>query len=107
MLGRGDEDGIDGGIVQELAVIRAGLRGGGEFGCVSEAAGVDVGEGGELGAGAGDGFAGELRAAVAHADDADAKAVVGAEDTSGETTGETRGHVADEFSSGLHDSIQV
>ena len=53
---------------------------GDEFGCVREAAGVDIGEGREFGAGAGDGFAGELRAAVAHADDADAEAVVRAED---------------------------
>ena len=103
MLRRGDQDGIERRIVEHLPVIRVCLRAGCELRRVGEAAGVDIGEGGEFGIGTGDGLARELRAAVADADDADAEPVVRAEHASSrETTGETRGHVADEVSSGLH-----
>ena len=104
MLRRGDQDGIDATDRRAAAGNRhTSSRAGREFRGVGEAAGVDIGEGGEFGVRAGNGFARELRAAVAHADDADAEAVVRAENTaSRETAGEARGHVADEVASGLH-----
>ena len=64
---------------------------------------VDIRKSGEFDLRAGDGLTRQLCAAVTHADDTDAQSIVCAENlSSGETTGETRGHVADEVSSGLH-----
>ena len=107
MLRSGDEDGVKRWIVEKLTVIGVRSRGGREFQGVFEAARVNVGKSRDLGGGAGEGFAGELRAAVANADDADADAVVCAENAaSGERAGQAGSDVADEVPSGLHRHLE-
>ena len=108
MLRGGDEDGVERRIVEQSAGNRRTSSRRARASGVVEAAGVDIGERREFDVGTGDGFARELRAAVANADDADAEAVVRAENAAGrETAGQARGHVADEVSSGLHGSHSV
>src|SRR5579863_589972 len=106
MLRGSDEDGIERRIVEHLTVVCVALCVRRQFGCVGEAARVDIGERCEFRPRAGNGLPPELRAPVANADDAYAEPFVCAENSSSrETTGETRGHVADEVSSGLHGLI--
>ncbi len=81
MLRRGDDHRVDGGIFEETAGIRISSGVWCEVQSFFEPAGIDVGEGYEFSVWAGGGFTGELSAAVADADDADADAVTGAEDT--------------------------
>jgi hypothetical protein len=103
MLRGGDHHRIERRIVEHLPVIHVCLCGRRELHGIRKAAVVNVGERGEFDARARDGFTGELRAAVANADDADTQPVARAQNlSSGETAGETRGHVADKVSSGLH-----
>ena len=103
VLRSGDEDGVDGRIFQEVAIV-AMLPGGGRDGArLFQAAGVDVGHAGAFGVGAGEGFAQQFAAAGAGADDAEAHAVVGAEDVGrGQGAGEAGGHFADEITARLH-----
>ena len=82
MLRRGDQDGVDGFIVEQVAVIKKRLRAGHGFLGFLEALGIDVGEGGHFRVGAGDGFAHQLHAAIARADQAQADAAVRAQNTS-------------------------
>ncbi len=83
VLRGGDEDGVDALVVEQAAVIEIGGGAGDELLGVFEAAGVDVGEGDEIDIGAAQRPAGDLRAAVANADDARANAVVRAENAFG------------------------
>ena len=79
MLRRGDQDGVDALVVEQIAVIQVGLRVGRNLLGVFQPLGVDIGEGDKLGVGTGHGFAHILHAAVAGADDAEADAVVGSQ----------------------------
>ena len=66
---------------------------------------IDVGESGDLGVGAGADVIDQLHAAVARADDADADAVVRAQDagrTSGQGPGQAVGDLTDEIPAGIH-----
>ena len=100
MLRRGDQDGVDGFVVEQIAVVEIGLGvGRNQFG-VFETLGIDIGEGDELGVGAGDGGFNVLHAAVAGADDAEADAVVGSQDVGNrERAGQAGSDFADEIAS--------
>ena len=103
MLRGGDEDGVDGRIFEQVAIVEM-LAGGGCDGTrLFQAAGIDVGHAGAFGVGTGERFAQELGAAGARADDAEAYAVVGSEYVGrGEGAGESGGHVADKITPRLH-----
>ena len=103
VLRGGDEDGVKGGVFEELVVIGIEfcLRREG-FGFVA-AAGIDVGNSDEISVRAGQGFADELSASLAYSYDAETEAGAGAQDMPcGQSSGEAGGHIADEESAGLH-----
>ena len=103
VLRGGDEDGVDGLVVQQVAVVEVGLDVGDDALHRLQALGVDVGRAHELGIGAGHRLAQDLEAAVAGADDAQADAVVGAEDVRrSQRSGQTGGEPSDESAAGLH-----
>ena len=103
VLGSGDEDGVDCGIFEEVAIIGM-LPGVGSDGArFFQAAGVDVGHAGAFGVGAAEGVAEEFGSAGAGADNSETNPIVGAEDVGrGECAGEAGGHVADEITARLH-----
>ena len=83
MLRRGDDHGVNGLIVQKPAMVAVDgaqkARGRG----VVQALGVNIGKGGDLDIGAGDGLMQQFAAALPGADQADAHAVVGAQHAPG------------------------
>ena len=93
------------GIVQQTPVIAMDRRAGRDARGRLQTPGIDVGESRDLSVGAGADVIDQLHPAIARADDADADAVVRAEDagrTSGQGPGQAVGDLADEFPAGIH-----
>ena len=79
MLGRRDQDGVDRFVVEQAAVIVVRRRGGNKLFGVVETAGVDVGKRCEVHSRGRNGFANQLHAAIARADNTETNAVVSAQ----------------------------
>src|SRR6185369_16719775 len=88
VLRRGDQDGVDGLVVEQVAVVEVGLGVGRDLLHFFQAAGVDVGGADAFDVRAGHRLAQDLRPAGPGPDDADANALVGREGVrSGEGAG--------------------
>ncbi len=111
VLRGGDEDGVDVLVVEQVAVVEVGLGVGRDRLDVFEAPGVDVGGADAFHVVAGERLLQDLGAAGAGADDAEADALVGAQDIGrGQRAGQTGGDFADEIAARLHgetDSLRV
>ena len=81
MLRRGDDDGVDGLVLQKPAMIAVGGRGWDAVSGVVQALGVDIGECGDLDVGTGQSLVQEFAAALSSADQADADAIVRTQQT--------------------------
>ena len=103
MLRRGDQNGVDRFVVQQVARIEISLRGGDRLPGFIQPFRKNIGERDDFSIGTGDGFAHQLHAAVAGADEAEADAVVGAQTTgTRQCSGEAGGNLADEFPARMH-----
>ena len=103
MLWRGDDDRIDGAIVQQLAVIQVQPGTWSEPGRVFQAAGVNVGDGDTLGVLAGQRLSQQFGPARAHPDDAETHAFAGCQHVAaGQRAREASGHSSDEIAARLH-----
>ncbi len=98
VLRGGDQDGVDGLVVEQVAVVEIGLGSGHDLLRVFQALGVDVGESQEFGIGAIDYFADQGHATIARADDAEANAIVGSQHVGGgQRAGQAGCDLADEI----------
>ncbi len=108
VLGRRDQHGVDALVVQQLAEVLVGLDLGREFLHFIQAARVDIRHGGGFRVGALQGRLEDLLAPAARADQADANALVGSQDTAGwesSADGQRRSagqHIADKLTTGRH-----
>jgi hypothetical protein len=106
VLGRGNQDGIDRGVVEHLPVVHEGFNGGNfRFGAL-KLLGIDVGYANELGIRTGRRLARNGAAAVAVADDAEANAVIRAKYVAGDggQAAQTSSYLAKKCTPGIHET---
>jgi hypothetical protein len=104
VLGRGDQDGINRFILEQVAVIEVGLGVWCDLFGVFQPASVDIGERDELGIRARHRFPHDLHPAIAGSDDPEPDPLVRAEDVTGCGDGgaDPGSHPAKKFTSGIH-----
>ena len=100
MLRRGDQDGVDALVVEQIAVVEVSLGVRRDLLGVFEALGIDVGEGHEIGVGAGHRLPHDLHAAVARTDNSQPEPFVGSQNIgNSECPGQAGSDFADEIAS--------
>ena len=103
VLRGGDEDGVQVLVVEQAMVVQVGPGAGRDRLHGLERLGVHVGGAHTFHVGQGDSLLEDLAAAIANADDADADALVGAQDIGrGQRASQTGGDVTDEITARLH-----
>ena len=106
VLRRRDEHGVDGFVVEQMAVIEISLGVGRDLLDLFEPVRVNIGRAHAFDTGQRNGLAKDLRAAVARADDAEADAIIGAGNGvggfGGDGAGQSGGDFADEIATRLH-----